>query len=96
MSTVTAAATVCGRCGHADALAAWAAWWGRLDLPVVVPPEAESPWCPMCMTNSEEIAFLAGWHSARLLLAERFADVAPRIDQRLSALLAAQTGEAES
>jgi hypothetical protein len=73
-----------------------AAWWGRLDLPVVMPPEAESPWCPMCMTGSEETAFLAGCSGVRVLFADRFPAVAPRIDERLRALLAAQTWEAES
>ena len=96
MSTVTAAAAVCKRCGHADAEAAWAAWWQRLDLPIVMPTDAESPWCPMCMTGLEEIAFLAGAGGVSILFADRFAVVASRIDERLRALLAAQTCEAES
>ena len=95
MSTATATPTVCKRCGHADAQAAWAAWWQRLDLPIVMPPEAESPLCPMCMTAPEEIAFVAGCHGARTLFADRFAVVAQRIDERLHALLAAQC-QAES
>jgi hypothetical protein len=96
MSATTAAPAVCKRCGHVDAQAAWAAWWQGLDLPIVMPPEAESPWCPTCMTGLEEVAFLAGCHGARILFAEPFAVVALRIDERLRALLAAQTCEAES
>jgi hypothetical protein len=95
MTTATAAPAVCKRCGHADAQAAWAAWWERLDLPIGTPPEAESPMCPICMTSREEVAFLAGCHGARSLYADRFAGVASRIDERLSGLLAAQS-EAES
>jgi hypothetical protein len=87
---------VCKRCGHAEAQAAWTAWWEGLDLPIVMPREAESPLCPMCMTDLEEIAFLAGCRGARGLFAERFAVVALRIGERLRALLAAQTCEAES
>jgi hypothetical protein len=93
VSTTTAAA--CKRCGDADAQAAWAAWWQRLDLPVLMPPETECPWCPMCMTGLEEIAFLTGCRGTRVLFADRFPAVAARIDERLRALLAAQS-EAES
>jgi len=96
VTTATAAPTVCKRCGHADAQTAWAAWWDGFDLPIVMPTDRDSPWCPMCMSDLEELAFLAGWHSACPLLAERFAAVASRIDERLRALLAAQTCEAES
>jgi hypothetical protein len=95
VTTATAATVVCKRCGHADAQAAWAAWWNGLDLPIVMPPEAESPLCPMCMTGPEEVAFLAGCRGARVLFADRFPVVASRIDERLRALLAAQC-DAES
>jgi hypothetical protein len=45
----------------------------------------------MCMTDFEEIAFLAGCRGARILFADRFAVVASRIDERLRTLVDAQT-----
>ena len=79
----------CRRCDAPDATAAWAAWWEESDLPIVIPPDAAAPWCPRCMTPTEETAFLVGVHSVAPLLAERYADVSRRIDDRLDAVLTA-------
>ncbi len=81
--------TACERCGEPDAAAVWAAWWGTLDLPILMPAESPAPWCPACMTGAEETAFLAGLRSARVLFADRYATVSAAIDARLGDLVSA-------
>ncbi len=86
--------TACKRCGEPDAAAAWSAWWDRLELSVGMPADAAAPFCPVCMTGGETVAYLAGCHSARILFADRFAEVGRRIEARFGELVAAQTCEA--
>jgi hypothetical protein len=86
--------TACARCGEPDAAAAWSEWWERLDLPRTPPPDAAAPFCPRCLTGAETVAYLAGVHSVRVLIADGFADFAPMIAERLGEFVADQAREA--
>jgi hypothetical protein len=88
--------TACRRCGQPAAAAAWAAWWDGLDLPRTPPPDVAAPFCPVCMTAAATVAYLAGVHSVRVLIADSFADFAPVGSTRRGEFMAQMMHEAAS